>query len=1077
MASVGKATLTIVPKFDNLGRSVNAALSKVDTTSSGVKMGRGVADGVAKGTGGLVKSGAIIGVFSAATAKAMDMISASVGGAVSRFDTLNNYPRVMQALGYSAEDSEASIAKMSSRLTGLPTALNNMVSTVQGITAVTGDLNLATDAGLALNDMLLSSGSSTQLVNSAMEQFRQMLSKGKPEMEDWKSLTSAMPGQMNQLAKAMLGPTANANELYAALGGGKNEAIFTMDQLLDTMIRLDVEGGEGFTSFAEQAKNATGGVESSMSNMQTAVSRGMAGVLDAIGTDTISDVLKSIGSAFEGALKAAGDGIIAFKPLANDLRSGLEKTGGAAAAFAGKVGKAVIKAEPQISGFVDHLTGIAPTAIAAAASFSAFKGAGTHLAVFASRAKESVNQSTMLKSANKLLGASFSPVSLGIAGVSAVLGLVVTGYLDAKKKSDDFRKATTGLSDAVSKAASLDEYSGRIETVGEKAGLTAMRVDELRDSMARHVDKMNETNEQAETQIAQLNAAQSIIETYTGRTDLSTEAQGRLEWALSLVNDQFGTQISRADVINGFYTDQNEVVHNLKDGVYELIEAKKKEIKIAALSTSLTEATAMQNEAADTYAVARHTYDELFEYYKGYVRNTSELRGKEADAKAATLADEMSGLSEAKTHYEDASKAVENLYADMGDVARATSETANAFDKLGYKVGPLFESTLKDRGTSLTGLKEDLRSLVTDTEENLNKLNDLSEDKLLELADVYDGTTASIVGKLQEWGIEMDETAFKSAKSAADIKAAIEGMGDEAKQALDGIDLSNFSQKLADVGISADDMSSIAQEDFAEMVDSCGGNIDELVGMIQLYNSKPVYDKEGNVVVEYDALTDAQGQIWTWNGTTFVNKETGATVHDEGLIDSQDRVYQWNGTELEYKGTRAEVFGNAVDGVAQTGLENTGGAIGDLTSKTVSVNANGNYSSAGSKIWDLGAGIRNLSSKTIDIIANVSRRNAAGGIRLNAEGGYRFHADGAIATRAVPLDIVGEDGAEAIVPLTNKRYSLPFAKVLAEQMGSARQTPANYYTFGDITIDVSSLKDIETAADFANALVKEGRSR
>ncbi len=32
-----------------------------------------------------------------------------------------------------------------------------------------------------------------------------------------------------------------------------------------------------------------------------------------------------------------------------------------------------------------------------------------------------------------------------------------------------------------------------------------------------------------------------------------------------------------------------------------------------------------------------------------------------------------------------------------------------------------------------------------------------------------------------------------------------------------------------------------------------------------------------------------------------------------------------------------------------------------------------------------------------------------------------MHADGAIVNRATPLDIVGEDGAEAIIPLTNKR--------------------------------------------------------
>ena len=114
------------------------------------------------------------------------------------------------------------------RLSTLPTRLDDMVSVVQGITATVGDLDKATDVGLALNDMLIASGSSTQLCSAAMEQFRQILSKGKPEMEDWRSLTTAAPGQMDQLAKSMLGPTANANDLYAALGGD-----LTSDQVRD----------------------------------------------------------------------------------------------------------------------------------------------------------------------------------------------------------------------------------------------------------------------------------------------------------------------------------------------------------------------------------------------------------------------------------------------------------------------------------------------------------------------------------------------------------------------------------------------------------------------------------------------------------------------------------------------------------------------------------------------------------------------------------------------------------------------------------------------------------------------------
>lgn len=1043
MASVGKASLTIVPKFDNLGKSITGALDKVDTTPSGAKMGKGLSDGVARGAGGLVKSGALIGVFSAATTKAMDVISSSVGGAVSRLDTLNNYPRVMQALGYSAEESQASISRMSEHLTGLPTALNDMTSTVQGISAIAGDLGKATDAGLALNDMLLASGSSTQLAGAAMEQFRQMLAKGKPEMEDWKSLTSAMPGQMAQLAKSMLGPTATANDLYAALGGGKNEAILSMDDLMAAMIRLDSEGGDGITSFAEQARNATGGIESSMANMQTAVSRGMAGVLDAVGTDTISGIAKDVGGAFEGTLKAVGEGIVKFKPLANELYEDAARAGESAASLAGKVGKGFVEAEPMISGYVSHLKGVAPTAIAAAASFAAFRGAGNHLADFASRAKESVKQETMLGSANKLLGTSFSPLSVGIAGASAVLGVAVAGYLDAKKKSDDFAKATTGLSDAVSRASALDEYAGKVEGIGEKSGLTAMRVDELRESMAKHVDKINETNEQAEAQIAQLNTAQGIIEAYTGKTDLSTDAQGRLEWALKLVNDQFGLTLTAADVAAGAYTDAEENTVNLKDRIYELIEAKKREIEITALSADLTEATAAQKEAADSYAVARRTYDERLDYYRNYYRNIRKLRGEEAESAAVEAAERETHLSELKGHYEDATKAVDDLYDSMGDAAHAASENADEFDRWGNTLGPLFGSVLADGHTTLAGLKDDMRSLGADTE----KLGTLSEDELLRIADAYDGTASSIVGVLGELGVGMDENAAETARAADSVKSALSSMGDGVKSAADGIghDIGTLAAELSNAGVSADELSMVSSEDFAAMLSSCGGDIATLTGMIGVYNETPVVDKEGNVNVEDASLMDAQGSVYTWNGTEFVDKDGTAVVDDTSLIDSQGNLFLWNGSSL------IDQYGNAFvqDGVpaAQQHLERWNGSNLDDQTGSGTISGNMEYANGQKNAWNqnglaswVGEGIINITKSVTEFFTGGSG-NAAGGIRLNAAGGYRFHGAGAIATKAVPLDIVGEDGAEAIVPLTNKRYSLPFAKILAEQIRSVDDGP------------------------------------
>ena len=48
------------------------------------------------------------------------MISNSMDDAISRYDTMNNFPRVMQNLGIATEDSQKSIDKMSEALMGLP---------------------------------------------------------------------------------------------------------------------------------------------------------------------------------------------------------------------------------------------------------------------------------------------------------------------------------------------------------------------------------------------------------------------------------------------------------------------------------------------------------------------------------------------------------------------------------------------------------------------------------------------------------------------------------------------------------------------------------------------------------------------------------------------------------------------------------------------------------------------------------------------------------------------------------------------------------------------------------------------
>lgn len=243
------------------------------------------------------KAGVVAGVVSSVFEKAMDVVSSSIDSAVSRVDTMNNFPRVMEGLGYSADSAAASIQLMSDHLTGLPTRLDAMTASVQKIVPTVKDVGKATDIMLSFNDALLAGGASTQVQEAALEQFSQVLAKGKPELEDWRSIQTAMPGQLDQVAQAMLGAGASSNDLYEAMKDGT----VSIEDFEQAFIDLDQNGLEGFASFAEQAKTGTAGIATSFANLQNAVTKAVAKVIDAIGVENITAPIESARTAINGA--------------------------------------------------------------------------------------------------------------------------------------------------------------------------------------------------------------------------------------------------------------------------------------------------------------------------------------------------------------------------------------------------------------------------------------------------------------------------------------------------------------------------------------------------------------------------------------------------------------------------------------------------------------------------------------------------------------------------------------------------------------------------------------------------------
>lgn len=313
---VGSAYVKVGSKTDKSFKSnIEAAMP------NGLKLGGGVGKAFFSGfkgqLGGLAswfKGGAVMGAVSSVTTAAMGAISASMDSAISRADTLANFPKVMQSLGYSSEEAAKSSKLMVAAVDGLPTRLQDMNTNVQTLAATMGNLAdgevNATTVGKAFNDMMLAGGQGTEIANSAFTQFTQMLAVGKVDQQAWNSVVMAAPGQMDALAKSMLGASANQSTLKAALQSGK----VTFDDFNAAIVRLDKEGGEGFASFEQQAKDATTGIGTSMTNARNAISNQMANILGELNANgEIAGIFDGVKATINGAGKFITESIASIK--------------------------------------------------------------------------------------------------------------------------------------------------------------------------------------------------------------------------------------------------------------------------------------------------------------------------------------------------------------------------------------------------------------------------------------------------------------------------------------------------------------------------------------------------------------------------------------------------------------------------------------------------------------------------------------------------------------------------------------------------------------------------------------------
>lgn len=341
---------------------------------------------------------------------AFGILNNSIDGAISRLDTLNNYPKVMSNLGISSEDAQKSISKMSDKLSGLPTTLDEGALAVQRFTSKNNDVAKSTDYFLALNNAILAGGAGTEIQSSALEQLSQSYAKGSMDMMEWRTLQMAMPAQLNQVAKAM-GMTTEA--VGAGLRGADKDVAYvrdvTMEEFMDAIVRLNQEGADGFASFEEQARNSTGGIATSITVAKTQIVKGVADIINSLDQFLKDEGLGGIGEIISNIGKKS-------KEVLDYVAQKLPKT-------------------------IKFLKDIAPVVAAITTAFIVFKGALAIKDII-----KSVRQSFVLL--NATLAA--NPILLI---VSLIAGLVVA-FIYLWNNSESFRNFWIGLWDSIKKVVS-----------------------------------------------------------------------------------------------------------------------------------------------------------------------------------------------------------------------------------------------------------------------------------------------------------------------------------------------------------------------------------------------------------------------------------------------------------------------------------------------------------------------------------------------------------------------------------------------------------------------------------------------
>lgn len=652
---------------------------------------------------GLVKIGAA----------AFSVLASSMDTAISRFDTLNTFPKVLQALGVEAEESERAMSNLSEGIDGLPTKLDEIASTAQRMYSSFNDMDKATDSALALNNALLGSGSSAADAQRGTEQYIKFLQTGKMELDSWTTLQETMDIGLIKIAESFgyAGKSAK-NDLYNALQDGT----VTMDEFNEKL----VEVGTGTGVMAELAKENSLGIATSLSNLKNAAARGIAEMLKSFNQLSIEVTGNDIAENIDGmkvivnnAFKVISSSIQNAAPYIQTFATGVSTTYDAVkflspALMGLATAYGALMVINKINSIMDHNANIL--------GLAAMSGKELTISILSkSKATATDTAVTAANTGAITIGQAAIGILTGQIKLSTVAIALKTKATIALKAAMDFMTGGVGLAIAaigllVAGAVALVKWFNRSTAEGQRLGAETEELAEATDSMNSSLeDSSAQYEKNLENIESSAEANKDLADRITELSEKENKSAADKEMLAAYV-EQLNGQVQD---LNLSYDEEADMMSLSSDQIAKRLELMKEQEAGTAAQERLLEIAKEQSEVEQQLAETNQLREEWNQKLED-----GTVKGKEHSEAVDQLNDSQGALEERQQTLRGEYEATEEqLTVAMENIAAATEDSVGKQTILFSELSESQQATVESMKSSW----EDYKAAATDMFDTLNE--------------------------------------------------------------------------------------------------------------------------------------------------------------------------------------------------------------------------------------------------------------------------------------------------------------------------------------------------------------------